>query len=46
MTILGQYYNKNILDEDYKFSKSGSYYAPPEGDLASIIAYTRTMPMD
>merc|ERR1711968_420867 len=46
MTILAQYYTEKILDDDYKFSMSGTYYAPPEGDLNSMIEYTRTLPMD
>ena len=34
-TILAQYYNEKIFDEDHKFSKSGLYFAPPEGPLSS-----------
>ena len=46
MTILGVYYNPEILGDEYRFSPSGTYYAPPEGDLASMIEYTRGLPMD
>ena len=31
-TILGDYINENVLKDDYKFSKSGTYYSIPVGD--------------
>lgn len=39
MSILSQYYTPEILDDNYRFSTSGHYYSPPEGDLASVKAY-------
>jgi dynein heavy chain len=44
MTILAQYYTEGILDDDYRFSESGKYYSPPEGTLAAMIKYTRSLP--
>ena len=44
MTILAQYYTAGILDDDYRFSESGKYYSPPEGTLAAMIKYTRSLP--
>ena len=34
LTILNMFYNPSIIDdENYKFDDSGSYYAPPEGEV-------------
>jgi len=30
MSILKKYYNPGIIGDDYKFTPSGTYYAPPE----------------
>jgi dynein heavy chain len=35
----------NILEDGYKFSPSGIYYAPAEGDLESVKSYVSTLPM-
>lgn len=32
--ILADFYDEKILDNDYKFSESGNYYAPVPGLLA------------
>jgi dynein heavy chain len=38
--ILDDYYNPQILDDDYKFSVSGTYYAPNgDGNLESFHEY-------
>jgi dynein heavy chain len=31
--ILKNFYNADALKDDYKYSPSGLYYAPPEGEL-------------
>ena len=37
--LLSTFYTPDILNEDYKFSNSGIYYAPPEGNFESYIEY-------
>eukprot|EP01052_Picozoa_sp_SAG31_P002976 SAG31_NODE_109_length_24587_cov_111.480848_7_plen_3254_part_00 len=44
MTILKQYYVPGIMEDSYKFSESGKYYAPPEGSLQTILDYCRSLP--
>jgi dynein heavy chain len=34
-TILSDFYDPKVLNENFKFSESGIYYIPPEGDLDS-----------
>ena len=38
-TILETFYTEKVLDDDYKFSPSGMYFAPPEGNLESYKEY-------
>ena len=38
-TILGDYYDKKVLSDTYKFSESGVYYCPPEDDLKVYLDY-------
>ena len=46
LTILDKFYCTAINDnEDYKFSPSGSYFAPKEGDYESYIEYARSLPL-
>jgi dynein heavy chain len=33
-----------ILTDGYKFSDSGTYYAPPVGSYAELMAYTQSLP--
>lgn len=33
ISLLKKYYNPDILEDDFKFSESGIYYAPPNGPL-------------
>ena len=40
--LLSNFFNDEILEEGYRFSPSGIYYAPEEGDLASYIEYIKT----
>jgi len=45
MSILSIYMLPSILDDDYKFSASGTYYAPPVGDLPSVKMYFDKLPL-
>ena len=44
--ILNLFYSTDILREGYAFSLSGTYYAPPIGDLESYKTYVSGLPMD
>ncbi len=44
MSILSIYMSPNILDENYKFSKSGTYYAPASGSLQNVLEYFEQLP--
>jgi len=44
MNILTDFYTPDILKDDYKFSPSGIYYAPPEGPHASYGEYIKSLP--
>ncbi|KAJ3183889.1 Dynein heavy chain 6, axonemal [Geranomyces variabilis] len=43
-SILNRFYTPSILDDSYKFSPSGVYYAPPDGELATFRAYIDQLP--
>lgn len=43
-TLLGDYYCEAILEDGYKFSPSGIYYAPTHGDWQSYRDYASTLP--
>eukprot|EP00658_Telonema_sp_P-2_P014423 TRINITY_DN15482_c0_g10_i1.p1 TRINITY_DN15482_c0_g10~~TRINITY_DN15482_c0_g10_i1.p1 ORF type:complete len:415 (+),score=147.84 TRINITY_DN15482_c0_g10_i1:42-1247(+) len=43
-SILGVYYRDDILSDDYKFSPSGIYHAPPNGSLSSYSDYISGLP--
>ncbi|KAI8619311.1 dynein heavy chain and region D6 of dynein motor-domain-containing protein [Chytriomyces sp. MP71] len=45
-SILNKYYTINIMDDNYRFSLSGVYYAPPDGDLSSFKAYIDSLPFN
>jgi dynein heavy chain len=45
-SIILRYICGDILAEDYRFSPSGMYYAPPVGDVASFGAYAASLPMN
>lgn len=45
ISILSIYMVPGVLTDDYKFSKSGIYFAPPEGDMASVNAYLDQLPL-
>jgi len=44
MTILAKHLNEGILDDDYTFSASGTYFAPSEGSLDSVLEYFNKLP--
>ncbi|TPX36228.1 hypothetical protein SmJEL517_g01545 [Synchytrium microbalum] len=44
MSLLGKYYNLAILDDKHRFTSSGIYFAPPDGDLASFRAFIDALP--
>ena len=44
VNIISEFYNPSILDDDHKFSPSGTYFAPPEGNLQSYRDYIDTLP--
>jgi len=44
MFLLEDYYNENILEDGYKFSPSGIYYAPKHGEYDSYIEYAKSLP--
>ena len=46
VSILLAYYRPEIMSDDFRFSKSGLYFAPPEGTLAEVQAYVETLPLD
>jgi dynein heavy chain, axonemal len=43
-SILSRFYNPAILEDQYQFSPSGIYFAPPDGDLASFKSYIDGLP--
>jgi len=43
--LLKDYYNERIFSDDYKFSPSGIYFAPPHGEAESYVNYAKTLPM-
>lgn len=46
MNILSNFYNTDIIaDPKYKFSLSGTYYAPPKSDYESYVEFIKELPM-
>ncbi|CAG9464833.1 unnamed protein product [Pedinophyceae sp. YPF-701] len=45
MTILDDFYTPKILEDTYKLSPSGTYFAPPYGDYNSYLEYIRKLPL-
>lgn len=43
LSILKKYYNSDILEDGYKFSESGTYYAPTFGPLDTYRSYIDTL---
>lgn len=42
--LLNDFYNDKIFSDDYKFSPSGIYFAPPHGDIQSYKTYAQSLP--
>ncbi len=45
INILSDFYTPDILDGKYKFSESGTYYAPAFGMHEKYVEYVRQLPM-
>jgi len=45
MTILKNYYCEDTLDDTYRFSSSGTYYAPPHGDHQATLDFINSFPL-
>lgn len=46
MCILDVFYcEAAVLDDDYRYSPSGLYYAPPDGRYDSYISYVKGLPI-
>ena len=43
--LLKDYYTDRIFSDDYKFSPSGLYYAPPHGEAEAYVNYAKTLPL-
>ena len=44
-TILSVYYNEDVVtDAKYKYSPSGTYFAPPNGTYESYVAFIKQLP--
>ena len=46
MNILDDFYTPKILDDSYRFSPSGVYYAPEPGTLNNYRDYVRALPFN
>lgn len=46
LCILSKYFTADIMSDAYKFSDSGKYFAPAEGDLPSFREYVDSLPQD
>lgn len=43
--LLKDYFTDRVFQDDYKFSPSGIFYAPPHGDADSYVAYAASLPL-
>jgi len=46
MNILGDFYTPKVLDDAYRFSASGTYFAPQAGTLENMKEYVRALPFN
>lgn len=46
LCVLLKYFCPEVLDDGYRFSESGKYFAPPEGELKDVRAYVAELPLD
>ena len=44
--IMTDFYTPAILDDDYRISKSGKFYVPPEGPLSNYFDFVKTLPFE
>ena len=44
MTILEDYYNEKLFDDNFKLSPSGLYFAPQFTDYENYIEYIKQLP--
>lgn len=46
ISLLNIFYNEDVINnDDYRFSDSGMYYAPPKGTYDSYVSYIRSLPL-
>jgi len=45
-SVLAAFFVPRLVEDDFRFSKSGVYYSPPEGDLQATRDYVRGLPME
>jgi dynein heavy chain, axonemal len=45
-SILRKYFVPEILNEDFRFTEDGVYFAPPPSDIATLRDYIRGLPTD
>lgn len=43
-TLIADFYTKEIFNDEYKFSESGTYFAPVTGDYESYLDYIDSLP--
>ncbi|GBG29641.1 Dynein heavy chain 7, axonemal [Hondaea fermentalgiana] len=43
-TIVADFYKPPILEDSHRFSPSGIYFAPPDGDMDSYLEYINQLP--
>ena len=43
--ILSDFWAQKVLNHNYKYSKSGIYYSPNEGNLQELIDHINKMPL-
>ncbi|XP_065834129.1 dynein axonemal heavy chain 7-like [Oscarella lobularis] len=44
--ILDKFYSRELVDNaNYKFSESGIYFSPPDGDYDSYLEYVKSLPI-
>jgi len=46
ITVLEKYCTVNSLTDNYKFSGSGIYFSPPDGNIESYRDYIDSMPIN
>jgi dynein heavy chain len=46
MSLLSNFYIRDIMQDSYKFSASGVYFAPPKGSYDSYVGYIKALPLN